>query len=122
MIKGPLTDPASVEIQQIDDVAVLCASGNFCGAQEGVLRGAMVDVLHTGSRSVIIDISDVSNMDSNGMCDLASALLEARGCGARYACVIPVSYDHGPYSAPFEVFESCGEALDSLRWDSEEDL
>ena len=70
---------AKVTIRHVDGVTVLDVSGSITLGDGGVtLRDSIQDALKTGTKKLIVDLGDVSYMDSAGVGELTAAFTSAK--------------------------------------------
>jgi anti-sigma B factor antagonist len=74
----------NVNVRQRDDVNVLDLKGRITiGSGEVALRNAVQEVLNSGAKKVLINMKDVSTIDSSGIGELVSAYTTATNRGAK---------------------------------------
>lgn len=74
----------NVNVRQRDDVRVLDLKGRITiGSGEVALRNAVQEVLNSGAQKVLINMKDVSTIDSSGIGELVSAYTTATNRGAK---------------------------------------
>lgn len=74
----------NVNVRQRDDVNVLDLKGRITiGSGEVALRNAVQEVLNGGAKKVLINMKDVSTIDSSGIGELVSAYTTATNRGAK---------------------------------------
>ena len=74
----------NVNVRQRDDVNVLDLKGRITiGSGEVALRNAVQEVLNSGATKVLINMKDVSTIDSSGIGELVSAYTTATNRGAK---------------------------------------
>jgi anti-sigma B factor antagonist len=72
-----------VKIQEIDGVSVVGLSGRIVlGEESGALREAVKGLMTGGKKKVVLDMSDVTYIDSAGLGILVAAYVSAKGQGA----------------------------------------
>jgi anti-anti-sigma factor len=97
----------SAEHLSADGVDVLAVSGEIDVASTARLIPALNDLVTSGERSVVVDLSDVAFMDSTGLALLLNTLRRVTRRGHGFAVVCPP----GPVRRVFEVTDM----LDTLR-------
>ena len=71
-----------IEVRFTDDVAVMSLSGKFLAGSDGpFLRQKVSDLIEAGSRSLVIDFSEVPYIDSTGLGFLAGVRTSAEEAG-----------------------------------------
>ncbi len=74
----------SVSVRQHDDVTVLDLKGKITlGTGDIALRNAVQDAINNGSKKIVINMRDVSTIDSSGVGELVSAYTSAANRGAK---------------------------------------
>jgi anti-anti-sigma factor len=74
----------NVNVRQRDDVNILDLKGRITiGSGEVALRNAVQEVLNSGATKVLINMKDVSTIDSSGIGELVSAYTTATNRGAK---------------------------------------
>lgn len=74
----------SVSVRQHDNVTVLDVKGKVTlGSGDIALRNAVQDAINSGSQRVVINMRDVSTIDSSGVGELVSAYTSASNRGAK---------------------------------------
>lgn len=74
----------NVNVRQRDDVKILDLKGRITiGSGEVALRNAVQEVLNSGATKVLINMKDVSTIDSSGIGELVSAYTTATNRGAK---------------------------------------
>ena len=74
----------NVNVRQRDDVNILDLKGRITiGSGEVALRNAVQEVLNSGAKKVLINMKDVSTIDSSGIGELVSAYTTATNRGAK---------------------------------------
>lgn len=74
----------NVNVRQRDDVSILDLKGRITiGSGEVALRNAVQEVLNSGAKKVLINMKDVSTIDSSGIGELVSAYTTATNRGAK---------------------------------------
>ena len=77
-----------VSTRQVDGVTILDLSGRITlGEGSVVLRDAIRDQLAKGNKSVLLNLGDVSYIDSSGIAALVEGFQSARARGSRFALV-----------------------------------
>jgi anti-sigma B factor antagonist len=73
-----------VNVRQRDGVTILDLKGKITiGVGDVALRNAVQDVINSGANRVIINLHDVTTIDSSGVGELVSAYTTARNRGAQ---------------------------------------
>lgn len=74
----------NVNVRQRDDVSILDLKGRITiGSGEVALRNAVQEVLNSGAKKVLINMKEVSTIDSSGIGELVSAYTTATNRGAK---------------------------------------
>ncbi|HEX6864575.1 MAG TPA: STAS domain-containing protein [Thermoanaerobaculia bacterium] len=74
----------NVNVRQRDDVNVLDLKGRITiGSGEVALRNAVQEALNSGAKKVLINMKEVSTIDSSGIGELVSAYTTATNRGAK---------------------------------------
>jgi len=74
----------NVNVRQRDDVNILDLKGRITiGSGEVALRNAVQEALNSGAQKVLINMKDVSTIDSSGIGELVSAYTTATNRGAK---------------------------------------
>ena len=74
----------NVNVRQRDDVNILDLKGRITiGSGEVALRNAVQEALNSGAKKVLINMKDVSTIDSSGIGELVSAYTTATNRGAK---------------------------------------
>jgi anti-anti-sigma factor len=78
----------NVNVRQSGDVKILDLKGKITiGSGEVALRNAVQEVLNSGAQKVLINMRDVSTIDSSGIGELVSAYTTATNRGAKLKLV-----------------------------------
>lgn len=80
----------AVNMRQRGNVTILDLKGKITiGASELALREAVHNALNSGAKQIVINMKDVSTIDSSGIGELVSAYTSAtnRGAKIRLACL-----------------------------------
>jgi anti-sigma B factor antagonist len=73
-----------VNVRQRDGVTILDLKGKITiGTGDIALRNAVQDAINSGAKNVLINMTDVSTIDSSGVGELVSAFTTATNRGAR---------------------------------------
>jgi anti-sigma B factor antagonist len=73
-----------VNVRQRDGVTILDLKGKITiGVGDVALRNAVQDVINSGANRVVINLHDVTTIDSSGVGELVSAYTTARNRGAQ---------------------------------------
>ena len=74
----------NVNVRQAGDVTILDLKGKITiGSGDVALRQAIQEVMNSGANKVLINMADVSTIDSSGIGELVSAYTTATNRGAR---------------------------------------
>ena len=74
----------NVNVRQAGDVTILDLKGKITiGSGDVALRQAIQEVMNSGATKVLINMADVSTIDSSGIGELVSAYTTATNRGAR---------------------------------------
>jgi anti-sigma B factor antagonist len=74
----------NVNVRQRDNVTILDLKGKITiGSGDVALRNAVQEVMNTGAKNVLINMKDVSTIDSSGIGELVSAYTTATNRGAK---------------------------------------
>jgi anti-anti-sigma factor len=74
----------NVNVRQSGDVTILDLKGKITiGSGDVALRNAIQEVMNSGAKKVLINMADVSTIDSSGIGELVSAYTTATNRGAR---------------------------------------
>lgn len=74
----------NVNIRQAGDVTILDLKGKITiGSGDVALRNAIQEVMNNGAKKVLINMADVSTIDSSGIGELVSAYTTATNRGAK---------------------------------------
>jgi len=77
-------NPMSMRIssRQVDDVTILDISGRITlGDETGMLRDAVRDLLGKGTKKIVLNLAEVSYIDSTGVGELVGSLMTVRTAG-----------------------------------------
>ena len=73
----------AIASRELDGVTVLDLSGRITLGEGSVqLRDAIRDLIAKGQRYILLDLGEVSYIDSSGLCELVSAYTTAKNQGA----------------------------------------
>ena len=73
-----------VNIREVGDVTVVDLSGRITiGEGSGVLRDTVRDILSNGQKNIVLNLGDVSYIDSSGLGELVSSYTTAANQGAK---------------------------------------
>ncbi|AGK76962.1 Stage II sporulation protein [Streptomyces microflavus DSM 40593] len=79
---------AQVNRRTVGDVSIVALTGNITiGVGDVVLRGAVQDELNDGSTKILLDLKNVTTIDSSGIGELVSAYTTATNRGAKLKLV-----------------------------------
>jgi anti-sigma B factor antagonist len=81
---GAVFQPESLD----ESIKLIAISGELDLASSGDLRRHIDRAVADGRRNLVIDLSDVTHMDSTGLASLIAAHQQAAGHGGRLALVI----------------------------------
>ena len=74
----------NVNVRQAGDVTILDLKGKITiGSGDVALRNAIQEVMNNGAQKVLINMADVSTIDSSGIGELVSAYTTATNRGAK---------------------------------------
>jgi len=74
----------NVNVRRRDDVTILDLKGKITiGSGDVALRNAVQEVMNSGATKVLINMADVSTIDSSGIGELVSAYTTATNRGAK---------------------------------------
>jgi anti-sigma B factor antagonist len=74
----------NVNVRQRDDVTILDLKGKITiGSGDVALRNAIQEVMASGAKKVLINMNEVSTIDSSGIGELVSAYTTATNRGAK---------------------------------------
>ena len=74
----------NVNVRQRDDVTILDLKGKITiGTGDVALRNSIHQVIENGAKKILINMSDVSTIDSSGIGELVSAYTTATNRGAK---------------------------------------
>ncbi|MFL6196172.1 MAG: STAS domain-containing protein [Thermoanaerobaculia bacterium] len=74
----------NVNVRQNGDVTILDLRGKITiGSGDVALRNSIQEVMNTGAKKVLINMNDVSTIDSSGIGELVSAYTTATNRGAK---------------------------------------
>ncbi len=74
----------NVNVRQAGDVTILDLKGKITiGSGDVALRNAIQEVMNSGAKKVLINMADVSTIDSSGIGELVSAYTTATNRGAK---------------------------------------
>ncbi|MFJ5734778.1 STAS domain-containing protein [Streptomyces microflavus] len=79
---------AQVNRRTVGDVSIVAVTGKITiGVGDVVLRGAVQDELNDGSTKILLDLKNVTTIDSSGIGELVSAYTTATNRGAKLKLV-----------------------------------
>ncbi|MEU1220311.1 STAS domain-containing protein [Streptomyces microflavus] len=79
---------AQVNRRTVGDVSIVAVTGKITiGVGDVVLRGAVQDELNDGSTKILLDLKNVTTIDSSGIGELVSAYTRATNRGAKLKLV-----------------------------------
>jgi anti-sigma B factor antagonist len=111
----------NVSVRQHDNVTVLDLKGKLTiGAGDIALRNAVVEAVNSGAQNVVINLRDVSTIDSSGVGELVSSYTTATNRGAKLKlCNLPAKVQDILHITQlitvFDVFDSEAEAVQSYQ-------
>src|ERR1700693_679618 len=71
-----------VQTRQVDDIAILDLSGRITLGEGSVtIRDAVRDVMAKGSNKILLNLGDISYIDSSGLGELVSAYTTVKNAG-----------------------------------------
>lgn len=111
----------NVSVRQHDNVTVLDLKGKLTiGAGDIALRNAVVEAVNGGSKNVVINLRDVSTIDSSGVGELVGSYTTATNRGAKLKlCNLPAKVQDILHITQlitvFDVFDSEAEAVQSYQ-------
>lgn len=74
----------NVNTRQVGEVTILDLKGKITiGSGDVALRNAIQEVINSGAQKILINMSDVSTIDSSGIGELVSAYTTATNRGAK---------------------------------------
>ena len=71
----------SVSVRQAGAITVVDISGMVTYNEAGALHETFLDLLHSGRKNILLNLSDVTQLDSSGIGALARAFATVRGKG-----------------------------------------
>jgi anti-sigma B factor antagonist len=78
----------NVNVRQAGDVTILDLKGKITiGSGDVALRNSIQEVMNNGAKKVLINMADVSTIDSSGIGELVSAYTTATNRGAKLKLV-----------------------------------
>jgi anti-sigma B factor antagonist len=73
----------NIEVRKSDDVVIVDFSGRLAvGVSDGMLAESVDDLLSEGYKKILLNLSDVDYIDSNGLGELIQSLKAAKRAGA----------------------------------------
>ena len=107
----PDEQPLALEISQTDDSATIRCSGRLISTTAADLR-AQVKPLIGPSRRIVLDLTDLTFMDSMGLGTIATLWVSSKNAGCQLALInlSPRIRDLFTVTHLLSLFESCGEA------------
>ena len=76
--------PCKANIRQVGDVAIVDLSGRITlGDGSGVVRETLKDILKKGQKNLLLNLGEVSYIDSSGLGELVSAYATCANQGAQ---------------------------------------
>ena len=110
----------SVSRNAADDVPVVAVSGEVDVYSAPELKESLTKLLHSGAKSIVVDLTDVAFLDSTGL----GALVEARAATAEAGGSLPIVCSHERIlklftitglDGVFSIHKSTDEALAGLQ-------
>ena len=76
--------PVQIETRQVDGVMIMACSGTITlGQSTSLFRNTLREILQQGSKSVLLDLGQVTYLDSTGIGELVGAYTSAHNAGAQ---------------------------------------
>jgi anti-sigma B factor antagonist len=105
----------AISSREVDGVTVLELSGRITLGEGSVqLRDAIRDVIAKGQRNVLVDLGEVSYIDSSGLGELVSAYTTARNQGAKLKKVHDLLQLTKLYTV-FDIYDDEASAIASFK-------
>lgn len=111
----------NVDIRRADDVAIVDLSGKLAaGGGDRVLRDTLGSLLEQGWRKILLNLSEVTYMDSAGVGELVAGLRQARSVGAGLKLLNANERVHSTLYISrllpvFEIYRAEGEAVSRFQ-------
>jgi anti-sigma B factor antagonist len=112
--------PLRIDERSVDSLVVLHLDGHFVFDEgDRMLRDRVTSLVNAGARLLLIDLHDVSYIDSGGIGALAQMHLDVANRGGRLALLCPSTCANRVLrithvSAVFEIFQDEAQALHSM--------
>ncbi len=112
-----------VEVRTSDDITIIDCAGEADLNAAWQLRDILVNALHGGAPGVLVNLAEVTYMDSSGVAALVEGLQASRGTRTRFAlCGLKTSTRSvlamARLDKVFVIFDDEHQALDRI-WDIE---
>jgi anti-sigma B factor antagonist len=110
--------PCKASIRQIGDVSIVDLSGRITlGDGAGIVRETVKDILKGGQKKLLLNLGDVSYIDSSGLGELVSAYATGASQGAQIKLLNAQKRVHDliQLTKLYTVFESFTSETDALR-------
>ena len=110
--------PCKANIRQVGDVAIVDLSGRITlGDGSGVVRETVKDILKGGQKKLLLNLGDVSYIDSSGLGELVSAYATGASQGAQIKLLNVQKRVHDliQITKLYTVFESFTSEPDALQ-------
>lgn len=110
-----------VTVRQVGDVTILDLKGKITiGVGDVALRSAVLDAMSGGAMNIIINLREVTTIDSSGVGELVSAYTTATGRGAKLRLEnLPAKVSDILHITQlitvFEVYDTEDQALESFK-------
>lgn len=117
-----MESPLRITQRTADNVVILDVSGRlvFSGGDESVLRNEVAALIGAGERRLLVDLSNVSYIDSGGVGSLVTAYLHTVRRGGQLKVVCPndrvcrvLQITH--LNSVLDVFDTEAQALNSFK-------
>ena len=110
--------PCKASIRQVGDVAIVDLSGRITlGDGAGIVRETVKDMLKGGQKNLLLNLGDVSYIDSSGLGELVSAYATGASQGAQIKLLNVQKRVHDliQLTKLYSVFESFTSEIAALR-------
>ena len=110
--------PCKASIRQVGDVAIVDLSGRITlGDGAGIVRETVKDMLKGGQKNLLLNLGDVSYIDSSGLGELVSAYATGASQGAQIKLLNVQKRVHDLFTITklYTVFESFTSELAALQ-------
>ena len=110
--------PCKVNIRQVGDVAIVDVSGRITlGDGSGVVRETIKDILKEGQKNLLLNLGEVSYIDSSGLGELVGAYATGANQEAQIKLLNVQTSVHDllQLTKLYTVFESFTSETDALR-------